>query len=114
MIYNIRFSPAAQEDADLIWDEVASFLGDDGRADAYVNGIADEIASVREYPKSGSPLYYGRLFTGFYWVLYRNHKAFYRIVDNRIEVARILHAKSDYMTVLFEDEPDYYGDPYEF
>ena len=113
MKYRIRYSPAAQDDADTIWDDLAASLGDEDRAEAYVEGIADEIASVRDYPKSGSPLYYGHLFTGFYWVLYRNHKAFYRIVDDWIEVARILHAKSDYMKVLFEDEPEFFGDPYE-
>ena len=113
MKYRIRYSPVAQDDADAIWDDIAEFLGDDDRADAYVEGIVDEISSVRSYPQSGSPLYYGHLFTGFYWVLFGNHKAFYRVVDNWIEVERILHAKSDFMKMLFGDESEFSGDPYE-
>ena len=114
MRFRIRYTPAAQDDADAIWDDIAEFLGDENRADAYLDGIMDEIATVREYPKSGSPLYYGRLFTGFYWVLYRNHKAFYRVADDWIEVIRILHAESDDMKVLFPEETEFFGDPYAF
>ena len=47
MNYRIRYSPAAQDDADAIWDDIAEFLGDYDRADAYINGIADEISSVK-------------------------------------------------------------------
>ena len=103
MIYQIRYSPAAQKDTDAVWEDLAQFLGDYDKADDYVEGIMDEISSIREFPKSGSPLYYGRLFTGFYWVIYKNHKIFYRVRDSWIEVIRILHARSDYMKVLFPE-----------
>ena len=36
MKYRIRYSPAAQDDADTIWDDLAAFLGDEDRAEAYV------------------------------------------------------------------------------
>ena len=75
-------------------------------ADSYIDGIIAAIEDKKDFPRSGSPLTYRGLFTGFYSVLYKKYLAFYRVWDGSIEVARVLLASSDYMKVLFGDLPD--------
>ena len=106
MSYQIRYAPAAQRDMDAVWDGVADASGSYDLADKYVEDFADKIAAKKEYPRSGIPLYYRGLFTGYYSVSFKAYKAFYRVREGYIEVARILLMKQDYMRVLFgvEDE----------
>jgi hypothetical protein len=40
------------------------------------------------------------LFTGYYSIIYKAYRAFYRIRDNYPEVLRIILTKQDYMKVL--------------
>ena len=40
-------------------------------------------------------------FTGIYYVTFKEYIAFYRINENRMEIGRILFARSDYMKTLF-------------
>lgn len=111
MTYSIRYSPEAMRDMDAVWDGVFEASGNADIADRYIDGLADEIASQRRFPFSGSPLQYRGLFTGFYSINYKKYKAFYRVRENYIEVLRIILAKRDYMTILFgeaeEELPDF-------
>lgn len=60
----------------------------------------DEIEKKKEYPKSGIPLEFNGLFTGYYSIIYKAYRAFYRIRDNYLEVLRIILTNQDYMKVL--------------
>ena len=106
MSYDIRYSPKAGTDIDSIWDVVYSVSLNDEVADNYIDGIMRAIEDKKEFPRSGTPLTYRGLFTGFYSVLYKKYLAFYRVRDGYIEVARILLASSDYIKVLFGDLPE--------
>ena len=97
----IRYAPAAQRDMDAVWDGVADASGSYDLADKYVEDFADKIAAKKKFPRSGIPLYYRGLFTGYYSVNFKVYKAFYRVREGCIEVARILLMKQDYMLVLF-------------
>lgn len=97
----IRYAPAAQRDMDAVWDGVADASGSYDLADKYVEDFADKIAAKKEFPRSGIPLYYRGLFTGYYSVNFKAYKAFYRVREGCIEVARILLMQQDYMRVLF-------------
>ena len=99
----IRYSPQAAADIDSIWDIIYSVSENYEIADNYINGIISAIEEKDEFPKSGSPLIYRGLFTGFYSVLYKKYLVFYRIRDEQIEVARVLFAASDYLKILFGD-----------
>ncbi len=105
MICKIRYTPQAQHDMDAVWDSVYEAFGDYDTADRYVSGILDEIAQKKEFPRSGIPLEYRGLFTGYYSVNYKAYKAFYRIRDGYIEVLRIILMKQDYMQLLFAPDP---------
>jgi len=101
MKYSIRYAPQAQRDMEAVWDSVVEASGSFDLADQYVTEFADAIAEKKEFPFSGIPLYYRGLFTGYYSVNFKAYKAFYRIRDNCLEVARILMMKQDYMKALF-------------
>ena len=106
MSYYVRYSPGAGKDIAGIWDAVYSVSRNDDVADNYIDGIMEAIEDKKEFPRSGAPLAYRGLFTGFYSVLYKKYLAFYRVWDGSIEVARVLLASSDYIKVLFGDLPD--------
>ena len=101
MSFELRYSPEAQQDMDKVWDDVAFASGDFDVADRYVEEFADIVASKKDYPRSGRPLQYRGLFTGFYSVDYKAYKAFYRVTDDWIEVIRIIPQKMDYLKILF-------------
>ena len=104
MKYKIRYSPFAVKDMDEVWTGVLEASGEYDIADRYVEEFADKIAEKKLFPESGIPLYYRGLFTGFYSVNFKAYKAFYRIRDGYIEVARIIMSKRDYIKVLFGEE----------
>jgi len=106
MRYDVRYAPRAGNDIDSIWDVVYSVSRDYEVADNYIEGIIKAIDGQKEFPRSGAPLTYRGLFTGFYSVLYKKYLAFYRVKDGYIEVARVLLATSDYIKVLFGNIPD--------
>ena len=102
MTYRIRYTPRAQRDMDAVWDSVYEASGEFDTADQYVDDFICEIAGKKNFPKSGIPVYYRGLFTGYYAVIFKAYKAFYRIVDDYIEVLRIIMMKEDYMEKLFD------------
>lgn len=101
MVYRIRYTPEAQKDMDNVWDGVFESSQSFNTADKYVNDFLEKISGKKKVPKTGIPLYYRGLFTGFYSVNFKAYKAFYRINDDNIEVIRILSVKMDYLKVLF-------------
>ena len=63
----------------------------------------NRIAEKREFPKSGSPLYYEGSFTGYYFVVFKAYMAFYRVRDDCIFVDRVVFGRSDYMRTIFRN-----------
>ena len=102
MTYKIRYTPEAQRDMDAVWDGVLKASCDYDTADRYVEEFADEIAKKKQYPHSGIPLDYNGLFTGYYSVVYKAYRAFYRVRNEYIEVLRIVLTKQDYMKILID------------
>ena len=102
MTWKLRYTPEAQRDMDAVWDGVLKASGDYDVADRYVEEFADEIAKKKQYPHSGIPLDYNGLFTGYYSVVYKAYRAFYRVRNEYIDVLRIVLIKQDYMKVLID------------
>ena len=104
-MYKLRFTPEAIRDMEAVEEDVLEVSGRQDTADRYVDDFFKKIKSKKRFPNSGISLIYNEeLFTGFYFVHFKKYNAFYRIQGEFIEVIRILLAKSDYMTVLFEEE----------
>ena len=66
----------------------------------YLNDLMDIVESKSEYPLSGAPLYYEDRFTGYYYVVFKECLAFYRLESKRILVDRVLFGRSDYIRIL--------------
>ena len=106
MKYKLRYSPTAQKDMDDVWDDVLEASASCDIADKYVKEFTDKIATKKDFPESGIPLYYRGLFTGFYSVNFKEYKAIYRINDNYVEVIRVLLARREYMKILFGESEE--------
>lgn len=103
MSYRIEYSQAAIRDLDRVWNEVYEASKEADIATRYVDGLMDCVAEKRAFPKSGAPLYYENGFTGYYYVVVKAYMAFYRIVEERILVDRVVFGRSDYMRIIFQD-----------
>ncbi len=110
MSYSVRYTPEAMRDMDAVWDDVYEVSKSYDIADRYVEEFVDAIAVKKTFPFPGIPLKYRGLFTGFYSVNYKKYKAFYRVRDGYLEVARIIMAKRDYMKILFGEEEELFDD----
>jgi len=77
MTLKIRYTPEALRDMDAVWDGVYKASGDYETADRYVEEFMDEIGKKKEYPKSGIPLEFNGLFTGYYSIIYKAYRAFH-------------------------------------
>ena len=103
MSYRVEYSQAAIRDLDRVWNEVYEASKEADIATRYVDGLMDCVAEKRAFPKSGAPLYYENGFTGYYYVVFKAYMAFYRIVEERILVDRVVFGRSDYMRIIFQD-----------
>jgi len=100
MKYEIAYSPKAIEDLERVWSEVLKASGDYQTTEEYIDALMDKVEQKEEFPKSGSPLYYEDLFTGYYYVFYKAYKVFYRVEKDRLLIDRVLYSKSDYLRIL--------------
>ena len=101
MTYDIDYSPEAIRDMDMIFDDVFMVSRDLDVTRRYLDDLQDKIESMMNQPKTGTPLYYEELFTGYYSVRFKEYLAFYRLDGNMMYVDRVLQRKRDYMAVLF-------------
>ena len=104
MSYRIEYSPVAVRDMDRVWDEVYEASKEVEVATRYIDDLMDQIEEKREFPRSGTPLYYDERFTGYYFVVFKAYIAFYPVKEDRMLVDRVLYGKSDYMRTLFRKE----------
>ena len=102
MNFEIRYSPSAVKDLDDVWDGVWEASQDLDITDQYIRDLTGKISEKKNYPKTGAPLYYRGLFTGYYFITFKAYIAFYRITDNYLEVSRVLLSKRDYIKILLD------------
>lgn len=103
MSHRIEYSPVALRDLDRVFAEVYEASKSEDTATQYVIDLMDHVSEKREFPKSGSPLYYEGGFTGYYFVVFKAYMAFYRVREDAILVDRVVYGKSDYIRVIFRN-----------
>lgn len=101
IVYEIEYSPEAIRDLDDVFEDVLTSSKDIEITHKYIEELQDKVDSMVKRPKTGTPLYYEDLFTGYYSVRFKEYMAFYRLDETKILVDRILFRKRDYMRVLF-------------
>lgn len=104
---NVVISPKAFSDLKEIKSYISKELSNPTAAKNTINGIFDKIEQLKHQSQIGLPLYFNNdLFSGYRFVIYKNYLAFYRVVDNKVFVDRIIYGKRDYMTILFNEKLD--------
>lgn len=103
-MFSVRYTPQSVLDINSVWEGVYEVSKEYEIADQYVAELLEVIKQKKEFPKSGIPLLYKGLFTGFYSVNYKKYKIFYRVNETHIEIIRVLMMKMDYMSILFGEE----------
>ena len=98
--YSVKYSKSAIRDLDRVWDEVFEASRDVDITRKYLEELLDKIDAKADYPRSGSPLYYEDMFTGYYYVSFKKYIAFYRLKEEAIYIDRVLFAACDYMRLL--------------
>lgn len=116
MIYKVTYSEEALDDFRRIGAAVFEASKSREITLKYQKDLFEAIEKKQLFPLSGTPLFFDDFFTGFYFVHFKAYNAFYTVVEDVVEVVRILPSKSDYMKVLFgenyeqtsiQDKPDY-------
>ena len=98
--YEVVYSREAIRDLDDVWEQVAMASKDQDITEKYLDELQDTIEEMGKHPKTGIPLYYDDVFTGYYHVNFKEYMAFYRIEGFKMLVERVLYAKMDYIRRL--------------
>ena len=95
------YSPLAKQDLDEIFNYIAYELENPSSATETVSAILDAAESLEGFPLIGSPVKGLPFATDEYRFLgARNYLIFYRVMDSRIFVDRILYSRRDYLPLL--------------
>ena len=100
--YKVVYSPRALDDLERAWDEIYSASLDVDVTDTYIEELRAKVRDISKYPKTGERLMFEGIFTGIYYVVHKKYSAFYRVVNDRMEVIRVLYNRSNYMQILFD------------
>jgi toxin ParE1/3/4 len=88
----IRKTPAAEQDLIDIWLYTAELWGA-AQADAYLDGVDGALGRLRLHPEIGSEC--TEIRAGYRRLAAGQHRIYYRICADTIEVVRILHVSRD-------------------
>ena len=100
MKFQVEYSPIAIRDLDRVWNEVLETSKDYDITGKYLDDLMDKVEEKADQPKSGAPLYYQDLFTGYYFIVFKAYMVFYRIDGEKMFVDRVLFGASDYIRYL--------------
>ena len=95
---DLRLSPRVGEDLDSIWRYSAARYGVDA-ADTYLRGFNETFSVLRTHPEAGAAVkgIAGAPVRSFG---YRQHRLFYEITDDRIDVLRIAHKAQNHASLF--------------
>lgn len=97
--YKVEFLPAALEDLDNIFDFI--LLENPFAAEKMLTKINTSLRNLECFPKSGVRLTEKTLkIYNFRSVIIEPYIAFYRFIDDKVYIYRILHGTRDYIKIL--------------
>lgn len=86
-------SPRAKADLDDIWEFTEATWNAD-QAEKYLRDIGQAFNTIAADPRRGQDA--GDIRAGYRKYATGSHVIFYRVVDDRVDVVRILHARMDF------------------
>ncbi len=97
--YCVELLPSADSDLDEIFDYI--MMENPQAADGILGSIMRALQRLEDYPHSGAPLIDRSLNKfNFRMVIVDPYIAFYRFIDNKIYIYRILHGARNYSHLL--------------
>lgn len=100
----IHYSPESRHDLDDIWDYIVSELQNRSAAEHVINRIMDTVDHLKNFAEMGTPLSsIADVGTGYRFLVSGNYMVFFRVQGSDVYIDRVLHGRSDYMSVLFKD-----------
>lgn len=86
----------AQEDLDEIWLHIAD--NSENIADSFIDELFERFVLIGQFPQMGRER--DELAVGLRSFPLRRYLIFYRVIDNGIEIVRVLHSARDIETIL--------------
>lgn len=100
--YNVELLPAAYADLDEIFDYI--MLDNSQAAVRILDDITQALRRLEDFPYSGTPLPGNSLKElNFRMVVIEPYLAFYRFIDNKVYVYRVLHGARNYLHLLSKE-----------
>ena len=93
----LHWSDQALCDLEWMYEGVFAACRDFDVTDRYYDGMVAAVEAKQDFPESGAKLFIGDIWTGDYYVVYKEYVAFYRIRDAVMEVSRIEMRKADHV-----------------
>ncbi len=101
--YNVELLPAAYSDLEEIFDYIMA--ENPQAADVILESMMQSLHRLENYPHSGAPLFDRSLKKfNFRMVIVDPYIAFYRIIDSKVIVYRILHSARNYSHLLKDSQ----------
>lgn len=100
--HKIRYTPVAMDDM----DEMFSFISVDHvtGADTMLEKLDSQISMLAEFPNLGSVLSeddYPLAQRGYRFIVVQPYLVFYRVIEQKVVIHRILHGRRAYLRELF-------------
>lgn len=97
--YDIEFLPIAYRDLDNIFDYI--LLDSQNNANRILEKIMTRLGKLEDFPLSGKKLIHKSLNSyDFRMIIVSPYIVFYRFIEDKIYIYRILHGASDYIKIL--------------
>lgn len=99
--YKLSFLPLFEEDLNEIVDYITTDLQNPSAADRLVDDIESAIRNRLEAPLSYAPFHSSKKrLHPYYRINVRNFSVFYVVIDDTMEVRRVLYSKRDLDNLL--------------
>ena len=102
MKYRVDYSPEFLRDLDEIWMYIYEEYQKPDSAERITDGIIDTTEILHTFPYSGQVVYLpGGMDSGYRMLVFENYVISYRVLQDVVQVARVVNSLQDYMRVLF-------------
>lgn len=102
MTYKIEITSEARSDLRQIREYISIELDNEKAASKTIGNIIKRIRLLEDFPEIGAPLN-SRITekSDYRYLVCGNYNVFYRVEDQTARIVRVLHARRNFMAILF-------------
>lgn len=104
-MYNLFITDEARNDLREIRKYISVDLDNAKSAASIVGNIVRKMGQLRDFPEIGTPL--SALIntkTDYRYLVCGSYNVFYRVETNAVKIIRVLHARRNFMAILFRKD----------